>query len=253
MCMVCHGLFRKFFGNNMISGVFVFVMRLVVLGLNAMPVYVMTYEMNEWMTNKVDQRLVKVLFNFLVFMTLFSYAMASFKKPKVIPQETPADSSQYCQHCRNWKPQRTHHCSICNICVPKMDHHCPWIGNCVGYHNFKAFFLFSFYQAVSTTFNCLNNRVFVWQLVGIVYSWRLISFAFLSPDDTPDLTTFGKVCYYLTNCIAVPISIALIPLTIRIVNQLYNNLTTIEMMKNREVRYPCCGTSQHVMADGRLE
>lgn len=51
----------------------------------------------------------------------------------------------YCQTCRNWKPHRTHHCSICNVCVPKMDHHCPWIGNCVGYHNFKAFFLFCFY------------------------------------------------------------------------------------------------------------
>ena len=61
----------------------------------------------------------------------------------------PQDQDMYCQKCRNWKPLRTHHCSICNVCVPKMDHHCPWIGNCVGYHNFKAFFLFCFYQAVS--------------------------------------------------------------------------------------------------------
>ena len=85
MCMLCHGLFRRFFGNNMISGVFIFVMRLVVVILNVMPVYLMNYEMNEWMTNKVDCKLVKVLFNFLVFMTLLSYAVATIKRPQVIP------------------------------------------------------------------------------------------------------------------------------------------------------------------------
>ena len=85
MCMVCHGLFRRIFGNNMISGVFILVMRIVVVILNAMPVYLMNYEMNEWMPNKVDCKLIKVLFNSLVFMTLLSYAMATFKKPKVIP------------------------------------------------------------------------------------------------------------------------------------------------------------------------
>ena len=151
MCMLCHGLFRRTFGNNMISGIFIMVMRLVVVILNAMPVYLMNFEMNEWMTNKVDLKLYKVLFNFLVFMTLLSYAVATFKKPKVIPQTPPSDQKAYCQSCRNWKPQRTHHCSICNLCVPKMDHHCPWIGNCVGYHNFKAFFLFCLYQAVSSS------------------------------------------------------------------------------------------------------
>lgn len=145
MCMFCHGMFRRVFGGNMISGVFILAMRLVVVGLNAMPFYLMNFEMNEWMTNKVDLKLVKVLFNFLIFMTLLSYSVATFKKPKVIPQTPPPDQTMYCQMCRNWKPMRTHHCSICNICVPKMDHHCPWIGNCVGYHNFKGFFLFCLY------------------------------------------------------------------------------------------------------------
>ena len=69
----------------MISGIFIFVMRLVVVGLNVMPAYLMNFEMNEWMTNKVDLKLVKVLFNFLVFMTLLSYAVATFKRVKVIP------------------------------------------------------------------------------------------------------------------------------------------------------------------------
>ena len=91
MCMFCHGLFRRVFGNNMISGVFIFAMRLIVVVLNAMPVYLMNCEMNEWMTNKVDLKLVKVLFNTLVGMTLLSYAVASFKRPKVIPQTPPPD------------------------------------------------------------------------------------------------------------------------------------------------------------------
>ena len=89
--MVCHGLFRRIFGNNMISGVFILAMRLVVVILNAMPLYLMNYEMNEWMPNKVDCKLIKVLFNGLVFMTLLSYAVATFKRPKVIPQTAPND------------------------------------------------------------------------------------------------------------------------------------------------------------------
>ena len=104
MCMMCHGLFRRTFGVNMVSGIFINSMRFIVVLLNAMPIYLMNYEMNEWMTNKIDCKLIKVLFNFLVFMTLLSYAMASFKRPKVIPQTSPPDQNMYCQMCRNWKP-----------------------------------------------------------------------------------------------------------------------------------------------------
>lgn len=81
----------------------------------------------------------------------------------------------------------------------------------------------------------------------------MILFAFFSPDETPDLTTLGTVCFYLTNFISLSISIALIPLTLRIIVQLYNNLTTIDMLKNKQTKYPCLGGGQSRTADGRLE
>lgn len=61
----------------------------------------------------------------------------------------------------------------------------------------------------------------------------MITFAFFSPDDTPELSSLGTICFYLTNCISLLISIALIPLTLRIMVQLYNNLTSIDMLKNK--------------------
>jgi len=44
-----------------------------------------------------------------------------------------------------WKPDRCHHCAVCDSCVLRMDHHCPWIANCVGFHNYKFFFLLLVY------------------------------------------------------------------------------------------------------------
>ena len=70
----------------------------------------------------------------------------------------PPDKKEYCMVCKNWKPERAHHCSMCERCVLKMDHHCPWLGNCVGYHNYKQFFLFTLYQAVSSIHFICNFR-----------------------------------------------------------------------------------------------
>ena len=78
--------------------------------------------------------------------------------------------------------------------------------------------------------------------MGQVYGYCLIKFAFFSPDDTPDLTLKGKICYYGTNFVSVPISLALIPMSFRILIQIYNNLTTLEMMGNRQIKYPCLGS-----------
>jgi len=191
-------------------------MRLVVVLLNVMPLYVMNREMNEWMPNEVDRQIVKFLFNAAVFMTLLSYSFASFTRPKVIPQLDPSSLANKtpCLICKNWKPQRTHHCSVCGVCVPKMDHHCPWLGNCVGYHNFKPFFLFAVYQAIT----------------GIIYAIQLIQYIFFAPEELEPLTPIGNFCFWMTNVFGMLISVALIPLSLRIAFQIYNNISSIEMI-----------------------
>nr|XP_019047369.1 hypothetical protein I302_03982 [Kwoniella bestiolae CBS 10118]OCF26299.1 hypothetical protein I302_03982 [Kwoniella bestiolae CBS 10118] len=63
--------------------------------------------------------------------------------------------SRWCKKCNGWKPDRCHHCRHCERCVLKMDHHCPWVGTCVGYHNYTPFFLFINYAlllAIYATF-----------------------------------------------------------------------------------------------------
>mmetsp|Transcript_67006 Transcript_67006/g.195929 ORF Transcript_67006/g.195929 Transcript_67006/m.195929 type:complete len:359 (-) Transcript_67006:89-1165(-) len=53
---------------------------------------------------------------------------------------------RHCKWCGKYKPDRCHHCRVCKTCILKMDHHCPWIYNCVGFANYKFFFLLLFYS-----------------------------------------------------------------------------------------------------------
>lgn len=89
MCMFCHGVFKMIFGDSQVSWMFVWGMRLVVFGLNAMPLYVFNYEMLEWQINVMDKLILKGMFNSFVFMCLLSYFKASMTRPKVIPQMAP--------------------------------------------------------------------------------------------------------------------------------------------------------------------
>ena len=83
--MLCHKVFRAIFGEKQIRPVFIWAMRLLVTLLNVMPFYVMNSEMNEWVDDHMDRKLIKIIFNSLVFMTLISYYKASFTRPRIIP------------------------------------------------------------------------------------------------------------------------------------------------------------------------
>lgn len=52
------------------------------------------------------------------------------------------DFKQVCVVCRARREMRSHHCKECGRCVQRLDHHCPWIDNCVGLGNQRAFFCF---------------------------------------------------------------------------------------------------------------
>ncbi|XP_022952929.1 probable protein S-acyltransferase 15 isoform X2 [Cucurbita moschata] len=60
---------------------------------------------------------------------------------------------RHCEKCSTYKPPRTHHCRVCRKCVLRMDHHCLWINNCVGYWNYKSFFVLVSYGTLASLYS----------------------------------------------------------------------------------------------------
>jgi len=178
-----------------------------------------------------DKRAVKCLFNIFLVMNLTSYFVCAFTPPVQIPKKTDVSNKQYfCVQCNNWKPDRAHHCSICKICVAKMDHHCPWLGNCIGTHNLKSFYLFCFYQT----------------LMGLTYFWRV--YVFMLSDDVKVLTMkfnwYENFAYYFTNIFCLLIILALIFHCVNLFRLIYANLTQLERMMGFQMRAMCLETNR---------
>jgi len=68
--------------------------------------------------------------------------------PMNLQETKKTGDRRHCKWCGKYKPDRCHHCRVSKTCILKMDHHCPWIYNCVGFANYKFFFLLLFYSVV---------------------------------------------------------------------------------------------------------
>ena len=111
----------------------------------------------------------------------------------------------FCDKCKAWKPERTHHCSICGKCVMKMDHHCPWVGNCVGYHNYKPFSLFCIFQA----------------LTGVIFIMISIDRGYISNETKPSLSYFVSFSFWFKELIDIPIRTSLLFLVYKQILHIY--------------------------------
>jgi hypothetical protein len=74
----------------------------------------------------------------------------------------------FCEKCRIFKPDRTHHCKELGRCVRKMDHYCPWAGGIIAETTHKFFMQFVFYGALYTGYLWLVVAIFLAENVSKV-------------------------------------------------------------------------------------
>jgi len=159
------------------------------------------------------------IFNIFIVLGCISYLKAIFTNPGYIPQYLlldPYAANPICPMCNFKRPPRANHCHACNKCVMRLEHHCPWINNCIGYNNFKSYFLMLFYLSLS----------------GIYYTVTLIYLVFFDYDTAINIPRFIYAIYLFTGLIYVSFSVTLAGFTGLYIIHLYYGVTAYERLKD---------------------
>jgi len=162
------------------------------------------------------------IFNFIAAMVLVCYTRCTLTHPGEIPSDDPkwdykstpnpkidlkekkkSGDRRHCKWCGKYKPDRAHHCRVCRMCILKMDHHCPWIYNCVGFYNYKYFFLLIMYAAIACIFILFTMQTSVfnafWENVELLPMFLLVFGETLSFFLTFLLSTFWAFHVWLVS------------------------------------------------------
>jgi len=93
------------------------------------------------------------------------------------------DPVQLCPDCCVVRTPRSRHCNTCNQCVERFDHHCPWVNNCVGVRNHRAFMFFLSFL-VTTCVSVFISTLYGFLLIntGETFPNRDLFYEILPPD-----------------------------------------------------------------------
>ncbi|XP_057732805.1 probable protein S-acyltransferase 15 [Arachis stenosperma] len=167
------------------------------------------------------------IFTILASFSIFSFFVCVLSDPGHIPssyvpdvegQGSAKDNAERkkCDKCYGYKPPRTHHCRVCKKCVLKMDHHCLWINNCVGYWNYKAFFVFTSYATLAS----------IHSMILFICSVFLM-----------DKGSSSKMFYVMYGTMAIGLTTTLLTLFGWHVYLILHNMTTIEYYEGKRAKW----------------
>lgn len=97
-----------------------------------------------------------------------------------------------------------------------MDHHCPWIANCVGYFNYKYFFLMVLYGALSI-------------LIFMATFWETVNVFIHNPDASAYACFFIVLLYSLVSMLGIVVNGFLVFHCYL----MWKNMTTIEFCEKK--------------------
>ncbi|MED6122782.1 hypothetical protein PIB30_043159 [Stylosanthes scabra] len=170
------------------------------------------------------------IFTLLASLSVFSFSVCVLSDPGHVPSSYVPDvegqaskdnaERKKCDKCYGYKPPRTHHCRVCKKCVLKMDHHCVWINNCVGYWNYKAFFVFSSYASLAS-----------------IHSTILFICSVFLMDRESVMGSSSKMFNVMYGTLAVALTTTLLTLSGWHVYLILHNMTTIEYYEGKRAKW----------------